>query len=623
MTALLALLLAAGALPEASPLSVSLEATPEEISLGDHVQVRLSVEHDARDVYSLPAFDPAPLAAPPAAAAPRSRREDLGQGKARTTFELTLADYGTLQPRIPDLALGVSGPDGPRQLSIRGRPLKFRSLVQEEGEPTPERAHHGPKPPVPVKVRSYLWAWLLGGLLLAAALLLLWRRWRKSRPAPRDEQPEVFFDDLALQRLAALRADAPWSQGEGRAAIYALSEIVRGYLGARPGSPGADRAGALGRPGEVRQADADARGVPLRGRSRGVPHPPYPPAAGHPGEGRMSSGALGFAHPWALLGLLAAVPAAWLLRRRRGSLPRIVLPAGAEARAIPPSSWARLWWLPGALVIAAVALTSLGLSGPRLVASRRQDLSVEGIDIVVAFDLSTSMLAADFRPKDRITVAKEVLRNFIASRQNDRIGLVVFAGEAYTQCPLTLDYKVLDTLLDQVRTGVIVDGTAIGNALATAVNRLRESDAKSRVVILITDGDNNAGNLSPMQAAQIAKDLGIKVFTILIGKGGRVPYPTGTDLFGRTTYEPIEIDVNPQLLQQIASVTGGTFSAATDKESLEQGLLAVLDSLEKSKIYDASGSGRYDEWYARFFAPAALFGLLGIALRSTRMQGAP
>jgi len=233
VTALLTLLLAAGALPEASPLSVSLEATPEEVSLGDHLQVRLSVEHDARDVYSLPAFDPAPLAAPPGAAAPRSRREDLGQGKARTTFELTLADYGTLQPRIPDLTLGVSGPDGPRQLSIRGRPLKFRSLVQEEGEPTPERAHHGPKPPVPVKVRSYLWAWLLGGLLLAAALLLLWRRWRKSRPSPRDEQPEVFFDDLALQRLAALRADAPWSRGEGRAAIYALSEIVRGYLGAR------------------------------------------------------------------------------------------------------------------------------------------------------------------------------------------------------------------------------------------------------------------------------------------------------------------------------------------------------------------------------------------------------
>jgi Ca-activated chloride channel homolog len=337
----------------------------------------------------------------------------------------------------------------------------------------------------------------------------------------------------------------------------------------------------------------------------------------------VTASGLGFAHPWALLGLLASAPAIWMLRRRRRTLPRLVVPDASGARAIPPSGWARLWWLPGALLVAAVVLTSLGLAGPRFRASRRQDLSVEGIDIVVAFDLSTSMLAADFRPKDRITVAKEVLRSFIASRQNDRIGLVVFAGEAYTQCPLTLDYKVLDALLDQVRTGVIVDGTAIGNALATAVNRLRESEAKSRVVILITDGDNNAGNLSPVQAASIAKDLGIKVFTILIGKGGRVPYPTGTDLFGRTTYEPVEIDVNPELLQQIASATGGTYYAATDKESLERGLNGVLDSLEKSKIYDVGGSTRYDEWYARFFVPAALFGLLGVALRGTRLQGAP
>jgi Ca-activated chloride channel homolog len=337
----------------------------------------------------------------------------------------------------------------------------------------------------------------------------------------------------------------------------------------------------------------------------------------------VTAGILSFAHPWALLGLLAAAAAAWLLQRRRHRLPRLVLPEGTAARAVAPSPWARRWWLPGALVVAAIALTSIGLAGPRLRASRRQDLAVEGIDIVVAFDLSTSMLAADFRPKDRITVAKEVLKSFIASRRNDRIGLVVFAGEAYTQCPLTLDYKVLEGLLDQVRTGVIVDGTAIGNALGTAVNRLRDSDAKSRVVILITDGDNNAGNLSPLQAAEIAKDLGIKVYTILIGKGGRVPYPTGTDLFGRTTYEPVEIDVNPELLQQIASVTSGAFYPATDKESLESGLHAVLDSLEKSKIYDAGASAPYDEWYARFFLPAALCGLLGLGLRSTRLSGAP
>ncbi len=233
MRAAIALLLAAGAVPEASPLAIALDASPEEITLGDHVEVRLAVEHDARDVYSLPAFDPAPLATPPDSPAPRSRREDLGGGKARTTFELTLADYATLEPRIPDLTLAVSGPDGPRQLSIRGRPLKFRSLVQEEGEPTPERAHHGPKPPVPVKVRSHLFLWLAGGVLLAAALLWAFWRWRRGRPTARDVAPEPFFDDLALERLARLRADAPWLRREGRAAIFALSEIVRGYLGAR------------------------------------------------------------------------------------------------------------------------------------------------------------------------------------------------------------------------------------------------------------------------------------------------------------------------------------------------------------------------------------------------------
>jgi Ca-activated chloride channel family protein len=332
---------------------------------------------------------------------------------------------------------------------------------------------------------------------------------------------------------------------------------------------------------------------------------------------------LSFAHPWALLGLVVPLVALLVLQRSRARLPRLRIPSSREARALPKSVWARLWWLPGALLVLALVLTSVGLAGPRLRGVRQRDLAVEGIDIVVAFDLSTSMLAADFRPKDRITVAKEVLKSFIQSRQNDRIGLVVFAGEAYTQCPLTLDYKVLEELLEQVRTGVIVDGTAIGNALATAVNRLRESTAKSRVIILITDGDNNQGNISPLQAAQIAKDLGIKVFTILIGKGGRVPYPTGTDLFGRPIYEPVEIDVNPDLLKQIASTTGGAYYPATDKASLEGGLRAVLDSLEKSKIYEASGAAHYDEWYGRLFLPAALLLLLSLGLRSTRLLGAP
>jgi Ca-activated chloride channel homolog len=332
---------------------------------------------------------------------------------------------------------------------------------------------------------------------------------------------------------------------------------------------------------------------------------------------------LSFERPWALVSLVAVPLALWLLHRRRGRMPALVVPSIGPAQAIRPSIWARLYWLPTTALALALLLTSLGLAGPRLRTSRRADLGVEGIDIVVAFDLSTSMLAADFRPKDRINVAKEVLKNFIASRHNDRIGLVVFAAEAYTECPLTLDYRVLQELLDQVKTGVITDGTAIGNALATAVNRLRESDAKSRVVILITDGDNNSGNISPLQAAQIAHDEGIKVYTILIGKGGRVPYPTGTDLFGRTIYEQVEIDVNPQLLQEIAKTTGGAAYQATDRATLESGLAQVLDSLQKSKIYEASAAPSYDEWAARLFLPAALSALFGLLLRSTRLAGAP
>ncbi|OLD45580.1 MAG: hypothetical protein AUI48_12205 [Chloroflexi bacterium 13_1_40CM_2_68_14] len=223
---------AAATLQEASPLALDVRVDPEEVTLGEHIAVRIAVEHDAREVYALPVFDPAPLAVPPGAPQPKSRREELGSGKARTVFELTLADYGTLEPRLPDLLLEVSGADGPRRFRISGRPLKFRSLVQEEGQGSAERAHHGPKPPVPVMVRSFLWVWLLGGLAVAVALFF----WRKRlarlwRGREGDTTSEPFFDDLALERLWALRTEAPWTRG--RAAIFELSEIVRAYLGAR------------------------------------------------------------------------------------------------------------------------------------------------------------------------------------------------------------------------------------------------------------------------------------------------------------------------------------------------------------------------------------------------------
>ena len=221
------------ALPEAVPLGLEVQVAPEEVSLGEHLLVRIAVDHDLRDVYALPAFDPAPLAVPQGAPPVRVHREEVS-GHARTVFELALADYGSLTPRLPDLTLHVTGPDGERALTIRGRPLKFRSLIREEGAPSNDTAHHGPKPPLPVLVRSLLWLWLGLGLLaaVAAALALRLRLRRKQLPAAQ-VAALVEADDLALQRLAALKSEAPWKRSEGRATIFRLSEIVRGYLGAR------------------------------------------------------------------------------------------------------------------------------------------------------------------------------------------------------------------------------------------------------------------------------------------------------------------------------------------------------------------------------------------------------
>ncbi len=331
---------------------------------------------------------------------------------------------------------------------------------------------------------------------------------------------------------------------------------------------------------------------------------------------------LAYHDPWAFL-LLSGLPLLLFLaltERRRSAALRFPLAGllGAGPRAL-----ARLWWLPHLLRAAALCLAVVALARPQIRGGKARDLSVEGIDIVVAFDISTSMNAVDFRPKDRTSVAKDVLRKFIQGRVNDRIGLVVFAGEAYTQAPLTLDYHVLSDILSSVKTGLIEDGTAIGNALATALNRLRESEAKSKVVILITDGDNNAGNISPMQAAAIAKQLGVKVYCIMVGKGGMVPFPSGPDLFGSPTYREIEIPVNPELLKGIARETGGRFYSAVDRVTLESGLNDILDQMEKSKLYQAGAFENVSERYEPYLLGAAVLLLLELVLTSTRLRSFP
>ena len=275
------------------------------------------------------------------------------------------------------------------------------------------------------------------------------------------------------------------------------------------------------------------------------------------------------------------------------------------------------------LRISAVALAVLALARPQERDEKVRDLTVEGIDIVLALDLSTSMEAGDFRPHNRIYVAKEVLTEFLDSRSNDRIGLVVFAGVAYTQSPLTLDYAVLKELVKQLRTRILEDGTAIGDALAISLNRLRDSDAKSRVVVLITDGDNNAGRISPLDAAAMAKALKVPVFTILVGKGGRVPFPAGTDLFGNTAWREMEIPVNPGLLKDISQTTGGEFYQATDRESLRQGLRKVLDALERSKLMEGGAAAHYQERYHPFLLWAFALAGVELVLRSSWLRVAP
>ena len=236
--------------------------------------------------------------------------------------------------------------------------------------------------------------------------------------------------------------------------------------------------------------------------------------------------------------------------------------------------------LPFALRAAAFALLVVALARPQDV-EQNVRTNAEGIDIMLAIDVSGSMLARDFKP-DRITAAKEVAGSFIADRYGDRIGLVAVAGEAFTQSPLTTEQSTLQTLLARIRSGLIEDGTAIGNGLATAINRLRESDAKSKVIILLTDGVNNQGQIAPMTAAEIAKAQGIRVYTIGVGTEGMAPYPA-IDMFGNLTFVNQKVEIDEKVLKAISDMTGGKYFRATDKDKLKA-VYNEINQLEKSKI---------------------------------------
>ncbi len=265
------------------------------------------------------------------------------------------------------------------------------------------------------------------------------------------------------------------------------------------------------------------------------------------------------------------------------------------------------YWLrhaPFVLRCVAYALLVVALARPQDVDEQRRS-SAEGIDIMLSVDVSGSMLARDFKP-DRITAAKEVAGKFIADRYGDRLGLVVFAGEAFTQSPLTTDQSTLQTMLSRIRSGIIEDGTAIGNGLATAINRLRESDAKSKVIILLTDGVNNRGEIAPLMAADIAADMGIKVYTIGVGTRGKAPYPV-VDMFGNMSFQPMDVEIDEETLEAIAERTGGRYFRATDNDKL-QSIYDEINQLEKSKVEVTD----YTVYHERFLA--LLLAALGVLL---------
>ncbi len=287
-----------------------------------------------------------------------------------------------------------------------------------------------------------------------------------------------------------------------------------------------------------------------------------------------------FAYPWVLY-FLAIIPLMIVWHWKVGRLrePSIRYSSLKTFGTIPATWRERLNSAPVVLRSIAVGLLIVGLARPQTFSSS-ENMTTEGIDIVIALDISGSMTSEDFKP-NRIEAAKSVAEKFIDGRPNDRIGLVIFAREAFTQCPLTIDHDVLKNLLRKVEPGMVPDGTAIGNGLADAVGRLKNGEAKSKVVILMTDGVNNSGEIDPLTAAEIAKTYGVRVYTIGIGTNGSAPYPVQTP-FG-IRYQMIPVQIDEGLLQQIANITGGEYFRATGNRTLRE-VYQKIDKLEKSKI---------------------------------------
>jgi Mg-chelatase subunit ChlD len=325
-----------------------------------------------------------------------------------------------------------------------------------------------------------------------------------------------------------------------------------------------------------------------------------------------------FANPIYFLLLFLLIPMiAWYIWKQRKADATMQFTSSKGFDKAPVTFRQRLRHLPFIFRLLAVILLVVAMARPQDT-NKWNTSSIEGIDIVLTLDVSTSMLARDLKP-DRLEAAKKVAASFINSRPNDNIGLVIFAGESFTQCPLTTDHVVLLNLLNKVETGLIEDGTAIGHGLATAVSRLKDSQAKSKVIILLTDGSNNRGSIPPIMAAEVAKTFGVRVYTIGVGTKGEAPFPYMRN--GQVYLQNMKVEIDETTLKEIAQSTGGRYFRATDNNSLSA-IYDEIDQLEKTKLSVQEFSQK-DERFELFALIGLLLLLIEVLLRYTVLRNIP
>jgi Ca-activated chloride channel homolog len=318
---------------------------------------------------------------------------------------------------------------------------------------------------------------------------------------------------------------------------------------------------------------------------------------------------------WLLVLIPVVIVYFWKVKRKARTQIRI---SSTEAfKNYRPSLKQRMVNLPFALRVLAMSLLVVALARPQS-SSRASNVKTEGISVVVALDISSSMLAEDFKP-NRIEAAKKVALDFIDGRPNDLIGLVIFSGQSFTQCPLTSDHAVLKNLLKDIKSGSLKDGTAIGEGLATSVSSLKEAPTKSKVVVLITDGVNNSGSIAPQTAGEIALTFGVRVYSVGVGTRGMAPYPVQT-LFG-VQYQNMEVQIDEDLLTSVAESTDGRYYRAVNNKRLEA-IFAEIDKLEKSKI-EITEFKRYTEEYLPFALLAGILFMLELILRYAWLRSLP